>query len=57
MRGILTIEDWKNINRLRLDGYRYCDISKIYGVTEQCIQQGLDRRKKQFAILCHIFNN
>lgn len=54
-KKILTIEDWKDICKLRKLGYKYKDISKMYGVSVQCVQQGIERRKTQYAILKHIF--
>lgn len=55
-KSVLTIEDWKDIWNLRKLGYKYKDIAEIYGVSVQCIQQGIKRRKNQYAVLKHIFN-
>lgn len=43
----VTIDDsWKEIKELREKGYTYQKIADIYGVTKQCIQQGLSKRIK-----------
>ena len=54
-KKILTIEDWKDIWKLRKLEYKYKEIAEMYGVSVQCIQQGIERRKRQYAILKHIF--
>lgn len=44
----VTLDDsWKEIKELRDKGLAYDAIGKIYGVTRQCIQQGLARRYKK----------
>lgn len=55
LKKILTTEDWKDIWNLRKSGYKYKDIAEIYGVSAQCVQQGIERRKNQYVVLKHIF--
>lgn len=55
-KKILTIEDWKNILKLRKNNCTYDDIAKLYGVTKQCIQQGIEIKKRQYKELKYIFN-
>lgn len=54
-KSVLTIEDWRSIWNLRKLGYKYKEIAEMYGVSAQCIQQGIERRKTQYLILKHIF--
>lgn len=56
-KKILTIEDWKNIIKLRKSNNTYDDIAKLYGVTKQCIQQGIEIKKRQYEDLKYIFNS
>ena len=55
-KSVLTIEDCKNVWSLRKLGYKYKEIAEMYGVSVQCIQQGIERRRTQYAILTHIFS-
>lgn len=52
----VTLDDsWREVKKLRDKGLTYAAIGEIYGVTKQCIQQGLARRYKKFKKLSNIF--
>lgn len=44
-RKVTLDNSWKEIKELRAKGYTLQKIADMYGVTRQCIQQGLSRRK------------